>query len=343
MVNLWDMKRLNSVVGGKKTPEKSVAVPVLDGPAFKIDWCKVCHSAYPILTEVVQIDEFKNGLKETANNFCDANILPINPVNCKTKADQYIDIIAQVKDAEEGCKKLTLCPVNKETISFKFDLQVVDLGSSNGDIRNLNWLDDTTCTVCKLLIKGIYADLDKIIRSPATKDYINRACDHIHEDELKEKCKTDTLNALETLLKDFEKQLPPQQACELMEYCKKKAEFDYSTSLKPLAQCPACNPCKALFPVLHRVLQNQEVKETAIHISEQVCERSNKPDQCKSALSELIDNLADEETADAGCASLCKGDSLGVMSVFKVSKCTACQASMVAVDEIFKSDLVRHR
>lgn len=341
-VNQWDAKRLNSKVHVEKTPEPTMMMS-RDGPIFKIDWCKVCQKTYPILTEIVQVDEFKDQIKNIAHRFCDSRTLPINVDQCKKKADEYVEVIVNVRDSKDGCEKLTLCPVNQETISFNFDLKVVDLGQSlEQPIGAYGWWEDIKCASCKLLVKSAYENMKQIINSKSTKDFIDRTCEHIHEDELRDKCKQDAMKALITLLKDFEENLPPKKACELMHYCDKKEAHD-SSSLKPLFESSACNSCKTLFPVLHRVFQCQKVREVATDISDKVCERTcADPDKCKKAMSDLITNLADEETSEAGCSTLCKNDLVSVFSFGKVSECTACQTSMIAVDLVFKSEPVRH-
>jgi len=342
IVQKWDEKKLTKMIEPFTNKQSDF---VKDGPVVKVDWCNICQKTYPILTEVVQIDEAKDRVKGLAHNFCDRQILPINQTQCKAKADAYLDIIVHVRDSKEGCQKLTLCPANTDAVSFEFDLQVIDLGSvdtSNGNVGNLGWWEDAKCSGCKLLVKAVYTNLNKTINSPATRDFISRTCEHIHQDELKEKCKEDAHLALETLLKDFEENLPPQQACELMEYCHKKDGFDYSASLKPLAQSGVCNGCKSIFPILHRILQNPNIKEAVLNVTEKVCEHSENPEECKKKTSDLINNLADEETAEAACSGLCENDLMTTLG-FKLSECTRCQASMLAIDHLFNSEFIKHR
>jgi len=339
LVNEWDNKKMNKVIG-----VISNQISFRDEPIYKIDWCKVCKKTYPFLTDIVQIDEARNELRIMAHNLCDRRVLPINVTTCKTKADEYLNLIATVRDSDEGCQKLTLCPAAQNKISVEFDLNVIDLGAveslSNDEISPLGWWNDAKCTACKLIIKGLYTNLNKTIHSPSTHDFIDRACEHLHEDELKDKCKADAIKALETLMKDFEQNLPPQQACELMAYCNKKTVS--KTDLKPLLDNSACNSCKVLFPFLHTFLQNEKVRDTIRNITEKVCDSSNRPDDCKKILNDLIDSLADEETADKACANLCKTDLMITLGM-PFSKCTRCQISMLALEHVFNSEIVRQK
>ena len=349
MVTAWENKQLDRTIDSRAGLIES-AKPK-DGPVYVINWCKVCERAYPVLTEIIQIDAVREQITKVAHNFCDAHVLPIS--NCTPKADEYIELIATVRDHEVGCKQLTLCPAPEkqkiELDEISVDLQVFDLASidaSQLDDKNVTkdgWFDDMKCSACKILIKGLYADLNKIIHSPNTKRLIDQTCDHIHQDELKEKCKQDAQLALETLVKDITQQFPPETACELMTYCKKKENFDYRAALKPLAENGVCNACKTLFPLLHRILQDEQVRNKVKNILTQICNHSNKPDECTQAATELIDNLADEETATGACSSLCTQTAFTSTLFNRVSECTACQTSMVIVDEIFKNEQIKHR
>ena len=158
---------------------------------------------------------------------------------------------------------------------------------------------------------------------------------------MKKKCKDDALKALVTLIEDFEKNLPPQQACELMKYCKKKEESTVNpVNFKALSQSSACNACKILFPWMHRMLQDEETRKQTKNIISKICSRSRKPEQCTQETSDFIDNLANEEDAALGCAALCK-DNFMTASLFKVNECTVCQTTMVFIDQVFKNEKVR--
>ena len=317
-----------------------------DGPVFVIDWCKVCHATYPVLTEIIQIDAVKEQITKVAHNFCDKHVLPIQ--DCTAKADQYIEVITTVRNKEDGCKQLTLCPSpgkKAETDLVSLDLAVIDLVDESGKtIREEGWFEDMKCSACKILIKGLYANLDKTVHSPHTKQLIDQTCEHIHQDELKQKCKDDAQAALESLVKDLTHNFPPETACEMMAYCKKKENVDYHSLLKPVAQNAVCGACKAAFPQLHRFLQDDQVRDKVKKILTQICNHSNKPKECTQATTELIDNLADEETAEGACSSLCQ-ETAFTSTLFsgRVSSCTACQTGMVILDEVFKNEEFKHR
>lgn len=350
MVTAWENKQLDRTIDSRAGLIET-AKPK-DGPAFVINWCKVCHRVYPVATEIVQIDAVREQITKVAHNFCDDHMLPIN--NCTLKADQYIEVIATVRDQEDGCKKLTLCPAPNQKIEVDeislnlqvFDLASIDTSQLSGSDKNVEkdgFFEDIKCSACKILIKGLYADLDKTVHSPSTKRLIEQTCDHIHQDDLKEKCKQDALAALEELVKDLTRNFPPETACELMTYCKKKANFDYRAALKPLAEKGICNACKTLFPVLHRILQDEQVRARAKNILTQYCNHATEPERCTQFFTELIDNLADEETPAGGCSSLCKQTAFTAALFNQASGCTVCQTSMVIVDEIFRNENVKNR
>lgn len=186
-------------------------------------------------------------------------------------------------------------------------------------------------------------NLNKTIHSPNTRKLIEKTCDHIPEDNLREKCIKDAETALETLYKDLTEKMNPEQACEMMNYCKKK-EGDYERpNLKPLLQSSACNTCKGIiYPYFHKALQDENVKKTVKSILSKICDHSNKVEYCKSTTSKFIDDLASSETSEEGCQLLCKPDE-SLFTSTKASECTVCQATMVGLSEVFSNDRVKSK
>ena len=153
LIEQWDLKRLQSTIEDKKSFALSSKK---DGPVFKVNWCKICKTAYPFLQEAMQIDEAKIRLQNVAHSFCDKNILPIK--DCSRKADEFIEVIQHEKDTVAGCQKLTLCAVDEKIIEkdqIVVELEVLnlaaidpelasslDLANLNKNIQSFGWWDD---------------------------------------------------------------------------------------------------------------------------------------------------------------------------------------------------------
>lgn len=347
LVAEYDAKKLDSTIDGRPV----VAVQLDDEPkkpVYKVDWCRVCSVAYPWLNKAMQIDSVKDRIMQSAHDFCDSSALPIPVDSCHSKADQYLEVIRTNKDVETGCQQIKLCPAEKKTESFvHFDIVPSILeASSNEKLNNFGWWEDAKCAGCKLIIKGLYANLNKTIHSPNTRKLIEQTCDHIPQDDLREKCVKDAQIALETLYKDLTEHMAPEEACEMMKYCKKKSDHEHdSEKLKPILQSSACNTCKGIiYPYFHNAFQNPDVRTAAKRILARICDHSNKVDECKSATEQFVDNIADSETSEEGCKQLCQSEeSLLVSSVSKVSECTVCQATMIGINEIFTNEHVKSK
>lgn len=133
-----------------------------------------------------------------------------------------------------------------------------------------------------------------------------------------------------------------ETACEMLKYCNKKE--DTNEKVGKLFQKSPCDGCKMIYPFLHNILQNEQTRETVKIILANICEHSNKVEECKKSASELIDNYANAKSAEEACKNICIDEN----NFFKIAfgsriseECTACQVSMVALDQIFRNENIR--
>lgn len=331
VVEAWDVKKLNADFSYKPNSNDLK----IEGK-FKVDYCSVCKTVYPILHNAFQIDEVKDKFGGLSNEFCNAHILPIK--DCETKMRNIIDTVSQVEDANTGCDRLELCPNAKEKTTISLDFVPVS-NKPNDEVKPDGWFDDMKCEGCKLVVKSLYINLNRTIHSPNTKKLIDQTCDHIKDESIKNKCKNDAFHALESLIADLEKNMPPQQACELMTYCKHKQNTLPLSSNKETF----CEACHKIFPRVHDMLQDKYAREQFKNVAHKVCEHSSEIEKCKLEMDKIIEDFAKSQDADSGCRYICDNQKLSVLINLKMSECTSCQATMVGLKEIFNMERVRSK
>lgn len=108
----------------------------------------------------------------------------------------------------------------------------------------------------------------------------------------------------------------------------------------------ACNVCKAIFPMLHHDLQDEQINKRAKEVLTGICSKFYKAETCKQWATTLVDNLTEEETPSLGCASLCgKTASMknfaAALKLAENNSCEVCKKLYPALHRYLQNEKVR--